>query len=178
VSRWNPNLVGLSSADSCAYVYDLRNLSIPVRTLRGHTRPVSYIKFYDQNTVVTAGIDSSLISWDVTRGHGGEAEAMRRYAAHSNHRHFTGLSVLPEEGLLACGSETGHVYCYEQQDGAVWCAKNVDHAEREVENDKVFCGAVAWRPAHVSGDGGPVIAGALSDASISVCRVSKGDRIE
>ena len=177
VSRWNPNLVGLSSADSCAYVYDLRNLSIPVRTLRGHARPVSYIKFYDQNTVVTAGIDSSLISWDVTRGHGGEAEAVRRYAAHSNHKHFTGLSVLPEEGLLACGSETGHVYCYEQRDGAVWCAKNVDHAEREVENDKVFCGAVAWQPAHVSGDGGngPVIAGALSDASISVCRVSKGD---
>lgn len=211
VSRWNEHLVGLSSADSCAYVYDLRSPRSPLRTLRGHTRPVSYVKFYDQNTLMTAGIDSSLMSWDLTREHGSELD--RRYAAHSNNKHFVGLSVLPEEGLLGCGSETGHVFCYERWGGVASCvdARRVggrdaeedkeDEEDEEDEEDKedkedkedeednlgaegggcrgrachdvdVFCGAVAWRPAHVSDGGGPVIAGALSDASISVCRLS------
>mmetsp|Transcript_15896 Transcript_15896/g.45496 ORF Transcript_15896/g.45496 Transcript_15896/m.45496 type:complete len:513 (-) Transcript_15896:105-1643(-) len=174
--QWNSNLLGLSSVDSCAYVYDLRNLACPLRTLRGHTRPVSYVKFYDQNTIVTAGIDSSLISWDLTRDRGCEREAT--YSAHSNNRHFAGLSVLPEEGLVSCGSENGRVWAYDKEDGGVLaypCAKDGDltSGRGRVDDRSVFCSAVAWRPLSATSGGGPVVAAALSDATIRICRLSK-----
>ena len=175
VCQWNSNLLGLSSADSSAYVYDLRNLACPLRTLRGHTRPVSYIKFYDQNTIVTAGIDSSLISWDLTRDRGCEQEAT--YTAHSNNKHFTGLSVLPEEGLVSCGSENGRVWAYDKEGGGVLAHPCADEDDLPGENGRVdhsmFCSAVAWRPPSATGDGGPVLAAALSDATIRICRLSK-----
>ena len=195
VSQWNSNLIGLSSANSCAYVYDLRNLSCPLRTLRGHTRPVSHIKFYDQNTVVTTGVDSSLISWDLSKERGCEQEAA--YTAHINNKHFVGLSVLPEEGLVCCGSETGHVFCYEKGQGGVVAYPCLDDGDDIGDDDDiiddndeddddtcrvdrirdrsldvdVFCSAVAWRPSHTTGPNGPVVAAALSDASIRVCRL-------
>ena len=171
MSQWNSHLVGMSSANSCAYVYDMRQLSAPVRTLRGHTRPVSYFKFLDQNTVVTAGIDSSLVSWDLRKEKDDEMEVA--YVDHRNTKHFVGLSVLPEEGLLSCGSETGHAFCYEKgRSAAAGCyiPEDLQTAE-ENKVDGVFCSAVAWRPYHASAGRGPVIAVALSDARISVCRL-------
>jgi WD40 repeat protein len=179
VSPWNSHLVGISSADSNAYVYDMRILERgPVRSLRGHERPVSYIKFFDQNTVVTAGIDSSLISWNLS-GDRGDEKALR-YSKHCNNKHFVGLSLLPEEGLVSCGSETGHVFCYGKGrgDSALATYRPLTMSINDsIRDQELFCTAVAWQPHQsfntVNNDSGPIVAAALSDDSISICRLLK-----
>ncbi len=66
LSPFDENAVAVACADTCAYLYDLRMLTAPIVTLHGHSRPVSYVKYLDRNTVVTASIDATLASWDLT----------------------------------------------------------------------------------------------------------------
>jgi len=68
-SPYNENLLAVASADCSAYVYDLRKLNnnnnnapTPLAALRGHERPLSYVKFLDPGRVVTAGCNASSCS--------------------------------------------------------------------------------------------------------------------
>lgn len=58
--------VAIGSADHRVYCYDLRNLKVPSCTLIGHTKTVSYVKYLDSSTIVSASTDSSLKLWDLS----------------------------------------------------------------------------------------------------------------
>ena len=172
ISPWDSNLLCVSSADSNAYVYDLRNTVSPMCVLSGHSRPVSYVKFLDQSTVVTAAIDSSLISWNIDT-----IEKERVYRGHRNCKHFVGLSVRPDDGLISCGSETGEVFCYERDQStpiAVQDSSAFSHNSSECETG-IFCSSVAWQPAAAGCSGVPaVMASAFTDGTIRILGL-KGD---
>ncbi|CAI9094266.1 OLC1v1029975C3 [Oldenlandia corymbosa var. corymbosa] len=66
-SAASSNFVAFSSADYKTYCYDLRNISTPWCILAGHEKAVSYAKFLDSETLVSASTDNSLKIWDLKR---------------------------------------------------------------------------------------------------------------
>lgn len=66
-SRHTANLLAFGSADYKTYCYDLRNVRVPWCVLSGHDKAVSYIKFLDSQTIVTASTDNTLKLWDLNK---------------------------------------------------------------------------------------------------------------
>lgn len=58
--------LAFGSADHRIYYYDLRNSKIPLCTFIGHNKTVSYVKFVDSNTLVSASTDNTLKLWDLS----------------------------------------------------------------------------------------------------------------
>lgn len=58
--------IAMGSADHKIYIYDLRNTKAPWCTLMSHTKTVSYIKFIDPTTLVSASTDNTLKLWDLS----------------------------------------------------------------------------------------------------------------
>lgn len=58
--------LAFGSADHMIYYYDLRNSKMPLCTLMGHKKTVSYIKFIDSTTLVSASIDNTIKLWDLS----------------------------------------------------------------------------------------------------------------
>ena len=54
------HLLAFGSADYKVYCYDLRYVKTPWCTLAGHEKAVSYVKFMDSETIVSASTDNSL----------------------------------------------------------------------------------------------------------------------
>ncbi|KAK6947891.1 WD40 repeat [Dillenia turbinata] len=112
-SAYSAHLLAFGSADYKIYCYDLRNARAPWCTLAGHDRAVSYVKFLDSGTLVSASTDSTLKIWDLskTSSHGFSMNACHQtLRGHTNEKNFVGLSVA--DGYIACGSETNEVYAY------------------------------------------------------------------
>lgn len=66
-SAHSTNLLAFGSADYRTYLYDLRNIRNPWCVLGGHEKAISYVKFLDSGTVVTASTDNSLKLWDLQK---------------------------------------------------------------------------------------------------------------
>lgn len=60
------NTLAFGSADHRIYYYDLRNPSMPLFTLVGHNKTVSYVKFVDSSTLVSSSTDNMLKLWDLS----------------------------------------------------------------------------------------------------------------
>ncbi|KAJ6752061.1 hypothetical protein OIU85_002480 [Salix viminalis] len=60
--------IAFGSADHRVYHYDLRNLKVPLCTLIGHNKTVSYVKFVDMTNLVSASTDNTLKLWDLSMG--------------------------------------------------------------------------------------------------------------
>lgn len=132
-------LLAMACSDHCAYVYDLRAASQPLAVLRGHRRPVSYVRFFGEGRLATASTDGTLAHWQLPASIAGGAVSCEHAAGelepcacepapslgaqcmagpvtlfqgHINSKLFTGLAVRPEDGLLACGSEGQDVFTY------------------------------------------------------------------
>lgn len=58
--------IAFGSADHKLYYYDLRNWKMPLCTLVGHNKTVSYVKFIDSTTLVSASTDNTLKLWDLS----------------------------------------------------------------------------------------------------------------
>lgn len=58
--------LAFGSADHKIYHYDLRNMKMPLCTLIGHNKTVSYIKFIDSLNLVSASTDNTLKLWDLS----------------------------------------------------------------------------------------------------------------
>lgn len=58
--------LAFGSADHRIYYYDLRNPSMPLFTLVGHNKTVSYVKFLDSMTLVSSSTDNTMKLWDLS----------------------------------------------------------------------------------------------------------------
>ncbi|XP_022721075.1 protein SPA1-RELATED 2-like [Durio zibethinus] len=112
-SAHSTHLLAFGSADYKTYCYDLRNTRAPWCVLGGHDKAVSYVKFLDSETVVTASTDNTLKLWNLNKTISGGLSSNAcslTFRGHTNKKNFVGLSVA--DGYLACGSETNEVYAY------------------------------------------------------------------
>nr|CAN60249.1 hypothetical protein VITISV_039399 [Vitis vinifera] len=112
-SAYSTHLLVFGSADYKIYGYDLRHTRIPWCVLAGHQKAVSYVKFLDSETLVSASTDNTLKLWDLNKTNldGLSSNACTlTFTGHTNEKNFVGLSVL--DGYIACGSETNEVYTY------------------------------------------------------------------
>ncbi|RZC31319.1 Protein SPA1-RELATED 2 isoform B [Glycine soja] len=110
-SAHSSHLLAFGSADYSTYCYDLRNLRSPWCVLAGHRKAVSYVKFLDSETLVSASTDNTLKIWDLNKTSpvGASINACSlTLSGHTNEKNFVGLSVA--DGYIACGSETNEVY--------------------------------------------------------------------
>ncbi|OVA01913.1 Protein kinase domain [Macleaya cordata] len=106
-------LLAFGSADYTTYCYDLRNTRIPWCTLAGHGKAVSYVKFLDHETLVSASTDNTLKLWDLNKTSSNASSTsacILTFRGHTNEKNFVGLAV--SDGYIACGSETNEIYAY------------------------------------------------------------------
>lgn len=112
-SPFSSHLLAFGSADYKIYGYDLRHTRIPWCTLTGHEKAVSYVKFVNSETLVSASTDNTLKLWDLNKTSlsGLSLDACHlTFSGHTNKKHFVGLSV--HDGYIACGSESNEVFAY------------------------------------------------------------------
>ncbi|KAE8022520.1 hypothetical protein FH972_008312 [Carpinus fangiana] len=132
-------LVAVGCADRRAYVYDIRKMVDPVVVFDGHDKTVTYVRFLDAHTMVSAGTDGCLNTWSIN-----EARVIRTYKGHVNNRSFVGLSVWRNGGLLGCGSESNEVFVYDRR----WSEPIWVHGFEPVTRsgcDQGFVSSVCWR---------------------------------
>ncbi|CAN6854277.1 unnamed protein product [Brassica oleracea var. botrytis] len=136
--------VAVGCADRRGYVYDMRKLVDPALTLQGHTKTVSYVRFLDGGTVVTAGTDGCLKLWSVEDG-----RVIRTYEGHVNNRNFVGLSVWRNGALFGCGSENNRVFVYDRRwRKPVW-VDGFEPVGMTSGSEKRFVSSVCWRQSGV-----------------------------
>ncbi|KAA8526827.1 hypothetical protein F0562_008944 [Nyssa sinensis] len=100
--------LAFGSADHMIYYYDLRNSKMPLCTLIGHNKTVSYVKFIDSTNLVSASTDNTLKLWDLSVCASRVLDSpLQSFTGHMNVKNFVGLSV--SEGYIATGSETNEV---------------------------------------------------------------------
>ncbi|KAG5563402.1 hypothetical protein RHGRI_005976 [Rhododendron griersonianum] len=111
-SPHSSHLLAFGSADYKTYCYDLRNVSNPWCILDEHDKAVSFVKFLDSETLVSASTDNTLKLWDLNKTSSTDlsATSILTLKGHTNEKNFVGLSVA--DGYIACGSETNEVYAY------------------------------------------------------------------
>lgn len=66
-SAHSSHLLAFGSADYRTYCYDLRFTKIPWCVLAGHEKAVSFVKFLDSETLVSASTDNTLKVWDLNK---------------------------------------------------------------------------------------------------------------
>uniref|UniRef100_A0A2P2MKH1 Protein SPA1-RELATED 3 isoform X2 n=2 Tax=Rhizophora mucronata TaxID=61149 RepID=A0A2P2MKH1_RHIMU len=98
------------SADHKIYYYDLRNSKVPLCTVNGHNKTVSYVKFLDSVNLVSASTDNTLKLWDLSVRTSRVDTPLQSFTGHMNVKNFVGLSV--SDGYIATGSETNEVFIY------------------------------------------------------------------
>ncbi|KAL5230637.1 hypothetical protein ABZP36_029413 [Zizania latifolia] len=112
-SPYSSRMLAFGSADYKIYCYDLRNTRIPWCTISGHGKAVSYVRFLDPETLISASTDNTLKIWDLNRTNssGLSTDACSlTLSGHTNEKNFVGLSV--HDGYIACGSENNEVFSY------------------------------------------------------------------
>ncbi|XP_057511212.1 protein SPA1-RELATED 2-like isoform X1 [Actinidia eriantha] len=112
-SPHSAHLLAFGSSDYKTYCYDLRNVSSPWCILAGHDKAVSFVKFLDSETVISASTDNTLKLWDLNKTSSSRLSTtacVSTLKGHTNEKNFIGLSVA--DGYIACGSETNEVYSY------------------------------------------------------------------
>lgn len=112
-SPYSSRMLAFGSADYKTYCYDLRHTRIPWCTISGHGKAVSYVRFLDAETLISASTDNTLKIWDLNRTNpnGLSTNACSlTLSGHTNEKNFVGLSV--HDGYITCGSENNGVYSY------------------------------------------------------------------
>lgn len=147
--RFNPKSschLAFGSADHCVHYYDLRAPRHPLAVFRDHRKAVSYVKFLDSKTLVSASTDSQLKLWRVE-----SPRCVRSFTGHANEKNFVGLAT--DGRYVACGSENNALYVYYAGLARPLLAHRFDalrgFLERERRDDEPseFVSAVCWRRA-------------------------------
>ncbi|XP_073286124.1 protein SPA1-RELATED 4-like isoform X2 [Primulina huaijiensis] len=140
--------LAFGSADHMIYYYDLRNSKIPLCTLVGHNKTVSYVKFIDSTTLVSASTDNTLKLWDLSMNRARVIDCpLQSFTGHLNVKNFVGLSV--SEGYIATGSETNEVFVYHKafpMPTLTYRFNSMDPLSGdEVDDTTQFISSVCWR---------------------------------
>lgn len=112
-SPHSTHLLAFGSADYRTYCYDLRYAKTAWCVLAGHEKAVSFVKFLDSETLVSASTDNTLKLWDLNKSTSAglsPSACSLTLSGHTNEKNFVGLSVA--DGYIACGSETNEVFAY------------------------------------------------------------------
>lgn len=139
--------LAFGSADHRIYYYDLRNSKIPLCTLIGHNKTVSYVKFVDATTLVSASTDNTLKLWDLSMCTSRVIDTpLHSFTGHTNVKNFVGLSVW--DGYVATGSETNEVFVYHKAFPMPALSFNFNHADPlsgpETDDAAQFISSVCW----------------------------------
>ncbi|GAB2230782.1 hypothetical protein Droror1_Dr00015074 [Drosera rotundifolia] len=140
--------LAFGSADHRVYYYDLRNPKLPLSTLVGHDKTVSYVKFVDSRNLVSASTDNTMKMWDLSMC---DSQVLDRpvqsFTGHANVKNFVGLSV--SDGYIATGSETNEVYIYHKafpMPSLLHKFNTVDPLSGvEMDDSTQFVSSVCWR---------------------------------
>ncbi|XP_021287476.1 protein SPA1-RELATED 3 isoform X1 [Herrania umbratica] len=140
--------LAFGSADHKIYYYDLRNSRIPLCTLVGHNKTVSYVKFVDSSTLVSASTDNTLKLWDLSMCTSRVIDTpLQSFTGHMNVKNFVGLSV--SDGYIATGSETNEVFIYHKafpMPALTYKFNNMDPLSgHEMDDAAQFISSVCWR---------------------------------
>ncbi|KAG2677832.1 hypothetical protein I3843_12G117300 [Carya illinoinensis] len=140
--------LAFGSADHRIYYYDLRNLRIPLCTLIGHNKTVSYVKFVDAMNIVSASTDNTLKLWDLSMCASRVIDTpLHTLTGHMNVKNFVGLSV--SDGYIATGSETNEVFIYHKAFPMPALSFKFDNTDplsgHEVGDAEQFISSVCWR---------------------------------
>ncbi|MQL92933.1 hypothetical protein Taro_025571 [Colocasia esculenta] len=140
--------LAIGSADHRIYLYDLRNLRVPWCTLAGHTKTVSYVKFVDSSTLVSASTDNTLKLWDLSMSNSRVVDSpLQTFTGHTNVKNFVGLSI--SDGYIATGSETNEVFVYHKAFPmpvlSFKFGSNDPLSGREADDGTQFISCVCWR---------------------------------
>lgn len=140
--------LAVGSADHKIYCFDLRNTRAPWCTLVGHTKTVSYVKFIDSTTLVSASTDNSLKLWDLTMNTSRVIDSpVQTFTGHTNLKNFVGLSV--SDGYIATGSETNEVFVYHKAFPMPVLSFKFNSTDplsgHEVNDATQFISSVCWR---------------------------------
>ncbi|XP_075989572.1 E3 ubiquitin-protein ligase COP1-like isoform X2 [Anticarsia gemmatalis] len=147
--RFNPRSschLAFGSADHCVHYYDLRAPRTPLAVFKDHRKAVSYVKFLDARTLVSASTDSQLKLWRVE-----SPRCVRSFTGHANEKNFVGLAT--DGKYVACGSENNALYVYYSGLSRPLLAYRFDavrgflERERRDEEPSEFVSAVCWRRA-------------------------------
>ncbi|KAG6464318.1 E3 ubiquitin-protein ligase COP1 [Manduca sexta] len=164
--RFNPRSschLAFGSADHCVHYYDLRAPRQPLAVFRDHRKAVSYVKFLDARTLVSASTDSQLKLWRVE-----SPRCVRSFTGHANEKNFVGLAT--DGKYIACGSENNALYVYYMGLSRPLLAYRFDavrgflERERRDEEASEFVSAVCWRRSPDR----PVLLAANSQGTIKV----------
>ncbi|KAL6607722.1 hypothetical protein ACP70R_040785 [Stipagrostis hirtigluma subsp. patula] len=150
-SPYSSRMLAFGSADYKIYCYDLRNTRIPWCTISGHGKAVSYVRFLDPETLVSASTDNTLKIWDLnqTKSSGlSTGSCSLTLNGHTNEKNFVGLSV--HDGYITCGSETNEVFSYYKTFPMPITSHkfgSIDPITGEVTNEdnQQFVSSVCWR---------------------------------
>ncbi len=142
------NLLAIGSADHNIHVYDLRYASRSLNCLQGHKKAVSYVRFVNENEIVSASTDSSLRLWKLNKQLEDKPECHRIYTGHKNEKNFVGLAVT--EDFISCGSEANTVYAYHRDLSHPLASKQFQqvcpHRNLQYETETpVFISTVCWK---------------------------------
>nr|GEV57294.1 protein SPA1-related 4-like isoform X1 [Tanacetum cinerariifolium] len=142
------NTLAFGSADHRIYYYDLRNPGMPLFTLVGHNKTVSYVKFVNSSTLVSSSTDNTLKLWDLSESTSQVIDCpIQTFTGHMNVKNFVGLSV--SDGYIATGSETNEVYVYHKAFPMPALSYKFSTADPisgdEVDDSEQFISSVCWR---------------------------------
>ncbi|PHT43802.1 hypothetical protein CQW23_17827 [Capsicum baccatum] len=140
--------LAFGSADHRIYYYDLRNSKMPLCTLIGHNKTVSYVKFIDSTTLVSASTDNTIKLWDLSICTSRILDSpLQSFTGHMNVKNFVGLSV--SEGYIATGSETNEVFVYHKAFPMPTLSFKFNSTDPlsgdEVDDQAQFISSVCWR---------------------------------
>ncbi|KAK1268193.1 Protein SUPPRESSOR OF PHYA-105 1 [Acorus gramineus] len=150
-SSHSTHLLAFGSANYKIHCYDLRYTRIPWCSLVGHGKAVSFVKFVDSQTLVSASTDGTLKLWDLNRtsSSGLSTDACSlTFTGHTNEKNFVGLTTY--DGYIACGSETNEVYAYYRSlpmpitSHKFGCIDSISGQETSDDNGQ-FVSSVCWR---------------------------------
>lgn len=90
----------------------------------------------------TAATPSTSASWRVL------SQPLKVFQGHRNEKNFVGLAVRPEDGLMACGSESQEVFTYHTSWSQPLARRKVARpVAGQQDSSSPFVSAVAWQPA-------------------------------
>ncbi|KAI7898583.1 WD40-repeat-containing domain protein [Cokeromyces recurvatus] len=131
--------------DHALSLYDLRNPVEPLKVYEGHKKAVSYVKWLNNQELVTASTDSTLKLWNRESG-----ECIRTFKGHMNVKNFVGLST--HNNWISCGSENNTLYTYHKHSSTPAFAyefpRSLSSHGDDVALDStnpIFVSAICWR---------------------------------